>query len=138
MPGTYVRDANASNLLSGATLNSAGSTNATAVEVSKPGNVRVRLATSTVTGTNPTIEVELKGADDSGFTTNVVSYGKFGITTGNAAAQSNVTKFFEADVRKRYVRATVVLGGTSPVYTGATCTLELPEDHANYFVDSAY
>src|SRR3954471_18529227 len=120
MPGSLVRDANAINLLTGATLNSAGTTNGTVQRLDKPGEVRFCLLTSTVTGTTPTISIEVKGADDLAFSTNVVSYGLFATTSGTGAAQTGISRYLDANVYKRYVRATVVLGGTSPVYTSST------------------
>src|SRR5438045_2451431 len=107
MPGSLVKDTLAPNLASGATLNSAGTTSGTVVQIDKPGTIRLELATSTVTGTSPTLDVEVKGADDSGFTTNVVSYGRF-----SQATASNVLRFMVAQVFSKYIRATVVVGGT--------------------------
>jgi hypothetical protein len=121
MPGSYVKDAASPNLAGGSTLNAAGSTNGTVVEVLWPADTRVQLITGTVSGTSPTLDVELKGADDLAFTQNVVSFGRFAALTGGA--QSNVSRFLEADVYKRYVRATVVLGGTTPSYAGTQIVL---------------
>lgn len=128
MPGTLVRDALADNLLTGATLNSAGTTNGTAVQVSKPGCVRVELATSTVTGTNPTILVTLQGSSTSGFSSSVY-LGSFVVTSGNAAAQTSITRYIDVDCYHEYIRANVTLGGTSPVYTGSTVKLRQENDH---------
>jgi hypothetical protein len=122
MPGTLVRDALAPNLLTGATLGAAGSTNGTEVQLDKPEDVTFVLDTGTVTGTNPTISVVIQGSDVSGFGSGVVTFGTIGITTGNAAAQSNVERQITTYVNKRYVRAVVTLGGTNPVYTGTTLT----------------
>jgi hypothetical protein len=122
MPGTLVRDALASNLAVGVTLNAAGTTTGTAVDISKPAEVEFELATSTVTstGNSATLNVEIKGADDVGMSVNVVSFGRFAALTGTDAAQSNVKKYLRARVDKRYVTATAILGGTAPVYTGTT------------------
>jgi hypothetical protein len=123
MPGSLVKDNLASNLATGSTLNAAGTTNGTAVQLEKPGVVRFELSTpATVTGTTPTLDVEIKGADDSGFTTNVVSYGRFSQVAGSTASQQSLFKYLAAQVYSKYVRATVILGGTSPVYTGLAIT----------------
>jgi hypothetical protein len=123
MPGSIAKDALASNIASGSTLNAAGSTNGTVVQIEKPGVIRFELATpATITGTSTTLDVEIKGADDSGFTTNVVSYGRFSQLSGSNASQQSVFKYLAAQVYSKYVRATVVVGGTSPVYTGLAIT----------------
>lgn len=123
MPGSIAKDALASNIASGSTLNAAGTTNGTVVQIEKPGVIRFELATpATITGTSATLDVEIKGADDSGFTTNVVSYGRFSQLSGSNASQQSLFKYLAAQVYSKYVRATVVLGGTSPVYTGLAIT----------------
>lgn len=128
MPGTLVRDANASNLLTGATLNSAGTTNGTGVEVNRPGDVELRVTFGTVTGTTPTFTATLQSSDDSGFASGNVTHGTIGPTSGTGAAQTATTRQIQARVYKRYVRLlNVVLGGTSPVYTGSTAYLEQRE-----------
>ena|SRR5215207_4196491 len=135
MPGTLVRDALAANLATGATLNAAGTTNGTAVEIAKPGSCRVFLVTSTVTGTSPTLDVTIQGADDSGFTTNVVTEGRFALLTGGS--QSNVTRVLDTVIDKRYIRAVVLIAGTSPVYTGTTITVRERHDRKNQVSDTA-
>jgi hypothetical protein len=135
MPGSYVKDAASVNLATGATLNAAGSTNGTVVEVLWPGETRIQLTTGTVAGTSPTADIEVKGADDAAFTQNVVSYGRFSGLTGGA--QSNVDRWLEADVYARYVRATVVLGGTTPSYVGTTITLRADSYKQTWRKDSA-
>jgi alpha-D-ribose 1-methylphosphonate 5-phosphate C-P lyase len=125
MPGTVVRDALEANLLTGATLNAAGTTNGTAVEVLWPGDVQFYLTTATVTGSSPTMTVLIQGADDSGFTTNVVDIGAFDAVGDEDNAVKQLGSLF---VDKRYVRARVALAGTSPVYTGSTVTMVPPHD----------
>jgi hypothetical protein len=122
MPGTLVRDALAPNLLAGATLDAAGSTNSTVVQLDKPEDVTFVLETATVSGTNPTITLTVQGSDVAGFGSGVVTFGTLAITTGNAAAQSDVIKQITTYVNKRYVRVTVALGGTNPDYSDATLT----------------
>lgn len=127
MPGTLVQDANASNHLAGATLNAAGTTNSTAVQLDRPNDVAFVLTTSTVTGTSPTLSVVIQGSDDSTFATGVVTYGTINLT-GTAANQSNISRQILAYVSQRFVRAAVTLGGTSPVYTGSTLVARQPHD----------
>lgn len=135
MPGSLVRDSLAANLLAGSTLNAAGTTNGTVTVIDKPGEVRLELALSTVTGTTPTISVELKGADDLAFTVNVVSFGVFSTTAGGS--QSNIFRYMAANINKQYVRSTVIVAGTSPVYTGATLKARTEWDRASWLSDSA-
>jgi hypothetical protein len=123
MPGSLVKDNLASNIATGSTLNAAGTTNGTVVQIEKPGVVRFELATpATITGTSATLDVEIKGADDLAFSVNVVSYGRFSQLSGSNASQQSLFKYLAAQVYSKYVRATVILGGTSPVYTGLTIT----------------
>jgi len=128
MPGTVVRDAQATELFAGATLNAAGSTNGTAKEVVWPQDVQFTIETGTVTstGNTATLQVTIQGADDSGFTSNVVKIAAFPVNTGTDAAQSNQTYRLETYIGKRWIRAIVTLGGTAPVYTGSTCKVEQP------------
>lgn len=124
MTGTYVSDATAPNLLSGATLNAAGTTNGTAQELSYPGGyARFHILTGTVTGTSPTLNVRIQGADDSGFSAGVVTICRF----RQVGDEDNADVFASGYVgNKRYFRAEVVIAGTSPVYTGSTCVAEAP------------
>lgn len=124
MPGTVVRDANATNLLTGATLNAAGTTTSTAVELGWPGDVQFVFTSGTVTGTSPTATIEIQGCETSDFSTaDVVTLG----TVSNANA-SNATYAVTTYCDSRYVRCSVVLGGTSPVYTGSTLYAVPPHD----------
>ncbi len=116
MPGTVVRDALAPNLVSGATLTSAGTTNGTPYEIGWVGDVQFELVPATVSGTSPTLDITIQAADDSAFTTNVVTIGRF-----SQANNTNV-KQLNAYVGKRYVRAVVVVGGTTPSFAGTTLT----------------
>lgn len=128
MPGTLVHDAlgtgAASNLLAGATLNAAGTTTSTVVEVNRPGECQARLTLGTVTGTTPTAQITVQSSDDITFASGVVTHGIFGPLTGTGAAQSNTARLIQTSIYKRYVRLSVTLGGTSPVYTGSTLFLE--------------
>jgi hypothetical protein len=129
MPGTVVRDSlgpagGTRNIITGATLNAAGTTNSTVVEVGWPGEVQFYLTTATVTGTSPTLRVLVQGADDSGFSVNAVDIASFD-TVGD---EDNVVKQLTTYVDKRYIRLSVTVGGTTPVYTGTTCEIVLPHD----------
>lgn len=119
MPGSQVRDALAPALHTGVTLNAAGSTNGTAIQVDKPQQVRVIVTyPATVTGTTPTADIEIQASNDSTFSTGVVSEGRF--KQGSGGSQANVVAVLETRITKRYARAVVTLGGTTPVYTGLT------------------
>lgn len=129
MPGTLVRDALVANLFTGATLGSAATSSGTAVQIDKPGEVEVEIATSTVasTGNSATLTAELFGADNVGMSTNKVSFGRWSILTGTDAAQSNIKRYLRARIDKKFVQVTITTGGTAPVYTGATCKV-VPKD----------
>lgn len=120
MPGFVATDALETNLLAGATLNAAGTTNSTVVDLQRPGEVVLVLTTSTVTGTTPTIRCVVSEADDAAMSVNVRVLPAIEILTGTGAAQSNVTKAIDTQIYGRYIRVSVVAGGTSPVYTGST------------------
>jgi hypothetical protein len=125
MPGTLVTDANAANLLAGATLNAAGTTTSTVVQLDRPDEVIFRLVQGVVTGTSPTIRITVQGSDDSSFAT-FVTYGTFGASGTQATA--GVSKQLTASAYLKYVRLSVVVGGTSPVYTGSTVYCQ-PENY---------
>lgn len=137
MPGTLVRDSLAPSLAAGLTLGSAASSNGTAVEVDKPGDVRIFVANGTVTGTTPTLALVIQGADDSAFTTNVVTHGSFGASSGTAAAQSNVTRVLDIRSDKQWMRAQAVTAGTSPVYTATTILVRQGDDRRVPKTDTA-
>jgi len=131
MPGTLIRDANVIELFDGATLNAAGTTSGTVKQIESPGEVAFILATDgtiSSTGNSATLNVEVKGADNLAFDSGVVSYGRFAALSGTDDAQESLTRVLNAYVDKKYVRATVIVGGTSPVYTGATLHVRLPHD----------
>lgn len=135
MPGTYVRDTNGPNLFAGSTLNAAGSTNGTAVECDAAGtDVTFVISTGTVTGTTPTLSVNIQAAENLAFDEGVVSLGQFPVSSGTGAAQSDLERSMTVHVpaRKRFLRAGVTLGGTSPVYTGSTCVPSIKHYHRVY------
>jgi hypothetical protein len=126
MPGTLVTDANAISLLQGVGLAAAATTTSTIVQLDRPGDVIFRLALGTVTGTSPTFKAVIQGCDTADFSTGspvIVSYGTIN-STGTGTAQSNTSHQISANVYHRYVRSIITIGGTSPVYTGATLTTQ--------------
>lgn len=128
MPGTLIRDALAPNLLAGSTLTAAGTTNGTIVVLDRPHMVTTYLSLEVLpTGTTPTISVRIQGSSSATFASDVVDYITLAVLTGTPAQQFAAGKRAGAAyVDRKYVRAIVTLGGTSPVYTGATLTLEQP------------
>lgn len=125
MPGTYARDALAPNLFTGATLNAAGTTAGTIVDLSAEGtDVMFEIVTGTVTGTTPTLNVEIEASPSPTFASGVVSLGKF----DQIGDEDAVTRRFTTFVPLRYVRAQVVIAGTTPVYTGSTLTPRTKHD----------
>ena len=110
MPGTLVSDALATgaNALYTGTISSATTTNGTATELIHPRWVQFILDTGTLTGTGQG-RVSIQGADDSGFTTNVVSYAAF-----PEISESDDDVVFETTgyVDSRYIRAQIITEGT--------------------------
>lgn len=128
MPGPLVRDALAPNLIAGATLNAAGTTASTIVDLSAEAtdvSFEIDTATVTSTGNSATLAVEVEVSTSPTFASDVVSLGRFDTLAGTDAAQSNVFRYLTVFVPKRYVRLQVTLGGTAPVYTGTTVSPRL-------------
>ncbi len=114
---TYATDATAPNLLAGATLNAAGTTNGSIVEVDWSRDTTFVLTTGTVTGTAPTLDITIQGSESSSFGAGtIVTIARF----GQVAAASSTSFYLTSFVNSKYVRAVVAAGGTSPVYTGST------------------
>jgi len=136
--GTLVKDALEPALETGLTLNSATSSSTTLganTDLLRPQECRVKVATGTVTGTNPTFTLAIEASNDSTFSTGVVVVGRISLS-GSAASQSNVVRWADISTQKRYVRANLTLGGTSPVYTGTTIRVR-EECHQRHDGDSA-
>lgn len=116
MPGSVVRDALATDLLSGLTLTGTGTVTGTAMEIGWPGKVQFVATTGTVTGTTPTLSIDIQGCETSDFSTDpVVTLGT--ISFGD---EDDTDHAIVVDVDAKYVRAVATKGGTSPVYTGTT------------------
>lgn len=118
MAGTYVRDALAPDLLAGATLNSAGTTTGTIVDLNYPLDFAVELSAATATGTTPTLDVEVQASDSPTFA------GSATFPTEVLGRFSRVTvvgvKRLRLTTNKRYVRTSVVVGGTTPSFASST------------------
>lgn len=126
MPGTLVQDANLlTNLADNATppgtaaVTITATQNGTGLEVDRPRLVRFKLTVASIGGTSPTFDVEIQGSDTSNFSS-TVSYGRFATHTANG------TFFITAYVYSSFVRARVVVGGTSPT---AAVTVVVEEPH---------
>lgn len=124
MAGTYAHDAALTALINGTTT---ATTTGSAVQVEKPGPCAFRLTAGAVTGTSPTLDVEIQGSNDSAFGSGVVSYGHFDNLAGTAASVSE--KILNASVYKRYVRAVATITGTTPSYASLKVTVEEPDYH---------
>lgn len=121
MPGSLVRDALAPTLLNSTNLTATAT--GTAVEVNRPTNVKAYLkVTGTVSGTSPTLNVELQSSDDATFATGVVSHGRFA-----QVSSTNQDRFLQADIQNRYARAVATVAGTTPSFGSVVLTLE--EEH---------
>lgn len=126
MPGTFVQDSLAPDILAGATLNAAGTTDGTAVDLSAEGvDTLWKLDTATVSsnatpGNDATLTVHIYGAVDQAMT-DKTRVGSF-VITGTDAAQSNQEFEFDSmlDTYERWIQAEVIVGGTDPDYTGTT------------------
>lgn len=120
MPGTLVHDAGQTKLLDAADITS--STTGSAVQVNRPGLVRFAMTTAAVTGTNPTLAVEIQASDASNFGSGVVSLGLFH-TMDDTGATSAI--YLTADCQHKYVRAKYTIGGTdTPTFNDVTVTIE--------------
>ena len=124
MPGPYVTDLNAPNLLAGSTLTAAGSTNGTIAELDWVHGTTFVLTTATATGTSPTLDITIQGSESSTFATGVVTLGRFSQATA-AGAVLELTTFVDS----KFVRAVVVPGGTTPSFAGSTLVPQL--EHYN-------
>lgn len=125
MPGTLVRDSLAPVLLN-ATVTATG--NDTGVEVDKPALVSIiAQVTGAVTGTTPTLDLEIQGSNVSGFGSGVVSYGKFPTMTATDAS-SATTHVLTAQVYKKYMRTVRTAGGTTPSFGTVQVKVRLPHD----------
>lgn len=131
MPGQLVQDSLAPSLTGALASPLLTTTTGTIVQVEKPGSVRVKVTTGTVssTGNSATLTIEVQGSDSSTFATGNVSYGRFAALTGTDAAQSSLTRYLQARVYKRYMRAIFTVGGTNPSYGTLTATVREPHDH---------
>jgi hypothetical protein len=119
MPGSVVRDALAVDLLADVDLADEGAAqNGTAHEIGWAGLVQFVLEIASVTGTTPTMVIDIQGCETSDFSTDpVVTLGT--ISAGDEA--DGAVLAVVADVQSRYVRAVADVSGTTVVYT-ATLT----------------
>lgn len=104
----------------------AGTSTGSYVPVYRPGDVAFVLELGPVTGTSPTLSAVVQGSDTTDFSDDVVTYATLS-SSGNTADNSVYSAC--AEVYKTYVRAVVTLGGTSPVYDGATLKVRQPHWH---------
>lgn len=127
MPGTVVRDSLAADLLATHVLTTAGAAGSTStvVELAWPGLVQFVLNVAAVTGTTPTMKIDIEGSEDVAFGAGTVTT----IAEINVGDENDSTVFSAVThCDSRYVRAKVVIVGTSGVYTGATLKAVLPHD----------
>lgn len=120
MAGTYVRDANATDLLSGVTITTAAGANqaGTAMEIGWSGLTQFTLTLAGKAGTTPVITVKIQGCETSDFSTaDVVTLATL---TSTDAANGTVLSA-QTYVNSKYVRAVSTVTGTSGAYTGSTC-----------------
>lgn len=123
-PGTLVSDSLEVDLLSGIDIdNNLVLTSGSAVTVDRPGHVAFVLQLSAITGTTPTMRVDVQASDSSTFADDVVTVASL-YTSG--ATDDNKVYTANAYVAKKYVRASVLCTGTTPVYTGATLKTKQP------------
>ena len=115
MPGSLVRDAIAVDLLAAVDLEDEGAAqNGTAMPILWPKEVQFLLDITSVTGTSPTLVIDIEGCESSDFsTTDVVTLGT--ITAGDEADGTQLA--VQTYVNSKYVRAVADVGGTTVVYT---------------------
>jgi len=120
MPGSVVRDALATDLLDGLTLDDETFVlePGTAWEAGWCRHTQFVLAIATVTGSSPTLDIDIQGCETSDFSTDAVVT----LATISAGDEADGTVLaVTADVNSKYVRAAVTITGTTVVYT-ATLT----------------
>lgn len=119
MPGSVVRDALEVDLLAAVDLEDEGAAqNGTAREIGWTGWTQFVLEIASVTGSTPTLVVDIQGCETSDFSTaDVVTLGT--ITAGDEADGTDLA--ISCYVDSKYVRAVADVGGTTVVYT-ATLT----------------
>ena len=124
-PGKLVRDAGTFHqILDGSNITASG--NSGWLDIGMIKECQAHLEIGTVTGTSPTLDLEIQIADDSsGNGSEVIAI--FGQVGDNDDTEAKIEKLC---IDKRYVRAVYVAGGTSPVFP-ATLTLRTAMDHYN-------
>lgn len=128
----YVSDALKANLLTGSTLNAAGTTQGNAVNLGALGECRFVLQTATVTGSDEIMTVEIQTSDSASFNDDVTTIATL------VANDSNQKRDAITRVRRPYVRANVVVGGTTPSFAGSTVYVETPFYHSDVDADSTH
>ena len=124
MPGTVVRDALEVDLLADVDLTDEGAAQSgTARELLWTGWTQFALEIASVTGTAPTLVIDIQGSETSDFSDDVVTLGT--VTAGDE--DDGAALAVSAFVDSRYVRAVADVGGTTVVYT-ATLTAVPPHD----------
>lgn len=135
MPGTVVRDANATNLLAGVTTTTAAGAGqaGTAMEALWPGDVQFTLVPSAKSGTTPQISVDIQGCETSDFSTaDVVTLGTIVAADPTVGAAFGFTTYVDS----KYVRAVSTVTGTTGSIT-ATLYPVLPHDRRKRAVSPA-
>ena len=125
MPGTVVRDALETDLLADCTLDSAGSSNGTALEILWPCEVQFLCETGTIDSgsSDETLEITIQGSENSDFSTeNVVTLGTISLVDTDDNGSFGFTTYVDA----KYVRAVAVAGGTTPDFSGTTVKVVQP------------
>ena len=128
MPGTVVRDALETDLLADCTLDSATSSNGTALEILWPGYVQFVCETGTIDSgsSDETMTITIQGCETSDFSTDdVVELGFIDLVDTDDDSEFGITTYVDA----KYVRAAVVTGGTSPDFSGTTLKVVQPHYH---------
>lgn len=98
----------------GATLSSFSVDEKAAV---RNGEVQFVVNISGVSGTGPTLAIEVIGADDAGLTSGVVPLGRLDPVVAAAAAAKNVYVKANYTTKKRYLGLRYTMGGTTPAAT---------------------
>jgi hypothetical protein len=72
---------------------------------------------SSVSGTGPTLAIEIVGADDAGLSAGVVSLGRFDPVIAASMAAENFLVRASALVKKKFFGLRYTMGGTTPAAT---------------------
>ena len=79
--------------------------------------VRLAVNATAISGTAPTVQVKLVGADSEDFATNKITIFDSGTLSGLVAGKKIIDAPVPSHTPKRYLRLEYIVGGTTPSFT---------------------